>query len=135
MAFSDEWDSIYKDNRQLSIWPWTDLVSLVKRYIKYEGEIKILELGCGAGANIPFLSSLENASYCGIEGSEHIVGQLNEKYKSCNNVKIVCGDFTKEIPFQYEFDLIVDRSSITHNTTADIVKTYRQQRDFAYSNI
>ena len=36
--------------------------------------------------------------------------------------RIVTGDFTVGIPFDVEFDLVVDRSSLTHNTTADIVR-------------
>lgn len=32
------------------------------------------------------------------------------------------GDFTEALPFDGEFDLILDRSSVTHNSTADIRK-------------
>ena len=35
---------------------------------------------------------------------------------------IVVGDFTKELPFQKKFDLIVDRASINHNPTNEIKK-------------
>ena len=37
----------------MSIWPWSDLVSYVMRYVPPNfAEFKVLELGCGAGANI-----------------------------------------------------------------------------------
>ena len=65
MTFSNEWDVIYKDNSQLSIWPWSDLVSLVHKNCKSiitKRDGKVLELGCGAGANIPLFLSL-NLNY------------------------------------------------------------------------
>ena len=36
---------------------------------------------------------------------------------------IVAGDFTKEIPFDMDFDLILDRGSLTCNSTEDIKKS------------
>ena len=34
MTFSNEWDQRYQENTHMSIWPWSDLVSFVKRYSK-----------------------------------------------------------------------------------------------------
>jgi SAM-dependent methyltransferase len=79
---------------------------------------RVLELGCGAGANIPFFNWL-GVDYAAIEGSETIVGKLWERFPELKN-NIVVGDFTKEIPFASRFDLVVDRASLTHNTTAAI---------------
>ena len=52
-GFSIEWDQRYKENLQMSIWPWSDLVSAVMR-LRLPASTRVLELGCGAGANIPF---------------------------------------------------------------------------------
>ncbi len=69
MGFSNEWDSIYADGQQKSIWPWSDLVSFVMRYARPKGPTyRVLELGCGAGANVPFFRYL-NVEYCAIDGS------------------------------------------------------------------
>lgn len=54
MTFSKEWDNLYRNNQQMSIWPWSDLISYIKRYTEGVSGKSILELGCGAGANIPF---------------------------------------------------------------------------------
>lgn len=119
MGFSKEWEDRYKANTHLSVWPWSDLVSYVKRYSPPLGsEFKVLELGCGAGANIPFFIEL-GVPYYAIEGSSTIVKRLKKKFPELkNNIKV--GDFTKEIPFSGQFNLIVDRASLAHNTTAAI---------------
>ena len=33
MSFSNEWDERYQNNSHMSIWPWSDLVSLVILHI------------------------------------------------------------------------------------------------------
>lgn len=120
MSFSTEWESIYQANQQMSIWPWSDLVSYVMRYSKPSTEIfKVLELGCGAGANIAFFQHL-NVEYYATEGSTSIVNYLIEKYPSLSE-KIKVADFSKELPFDTTFDLIFDRASITHNNTKAII--------------
>lgn len=122
--FSQEWDECYRKNTQMSIWPWSDLVSYVMRYARPDSpKYRVLELGCGAGANIPFFSHL-GVDYCAIEGSPSIVGKLWEKFPELKK-QIVVGDFTKEIPFEGQFDLIFDRASLTHNSTKAIMQTIK----------
>lgn len=121
MTFSPEWDERYRELTHMSVWPWSDLVSYVMRYACPTGPgFRVLELGCGAGGNIPFFLSL-GADYYGIEGSPAIVGKLRERYPVLN-ANIVAGDFTDEISFAGEFDLVVDRASLTHNASAAIVR-------------
>ncbi|PIR23350.1 MAG: methyltransferase type 11 [Deltaproteobacteria bacterium CG11_big_fil_rev_8_21_14_0_20_45_16] len=119
MSFCEEWDVTYQQGSQMSVWPWSDLVSLVMRYARpLSKEFRVLELGCGAGANIRFFREL-GVQYYGIEGSSHIVEQLKKRFPELEN-QLVAGDFTKELFFEGDFDLIVDRSSLTHNPTIDI---------------
>jgi len=118
MSFSNEWDQTYKDNAHQSIWPWSNLVSLVMRYARPSSTSRVLELGCGAGANIPFFEWLK-VDYHSIEGSETIVKMLQENFPVYKDT-LVAGDFTKPFPFEGQFDLIVDRASITHNSTTAI---------------
>jgi SAM-dependent methyltransferase len=120
MNFSPEWDERYRENPYWGIWPWSDLVSFVMRHARPEGPGgRVIELGCGAGANIPFFLSL-GMEYYGIEGSVVIVENLRERFPALEN-NIVVGDFTQEIPFHGEFDLVVDRAALTHNKTDAIV--------------
>lgn len=101
----------------MSKWPWSDLVSYVM-HMHPTQNCRILELGCGAGANIPFFLDL-NVDYCAIEGSLAAVTMLRKKFPNLKD-KIIIGDFTKNIPFQGYFDIVIDRASLTHNTTSAI---------------
>ncbi|MGG3887909.1 class I SAM-dependent methyltransferase [Metabacillus fastidiosus] len=125
MGFSKEWQERYEQQTHLSIWPWSDLVSYVMRYAKPDRkDFKVLELGCGAGANIPFFLNL-GVEYYSVEGSQYIVNQLLEKYPLLKG-NIIAGDFTKYLPFNMQFDLIVDRGSLTCNSTESIKNTLEQ---------
>jgi SAM-dependent methyltransferase len=129
MAFSEEWNEQYKQNAHLSIWPWNDVVSLTMRNCREEfsKKFKVLELGCGAGANIPFFAS-HDLEYYAIDGSEIIVKKLQEIYPKFKN-QITVGDFTKTIPFDCEFDLIVDRAAVTCNSEFAIRSTMKLVKD------
>ena len=121
MGFSPIWDENYKQSLELSIWPWDEVVGLTHRYCQIKSSMIVLELGCGAGANIPFFASI-GADYYAIEGSAHIVSQLQNSFKS-DKIHITCGDFTKSFKFDEligRVDLILDRSSVTHNSTQSI---------------
>ena len=122
MGFSQEWDKCYRDNTQLSIWPWSDMVSLVHRHCKTliaARTGRVLELGCGAGANIPLFLAL-GMDYYAIEGSQTIVGQLHKRYPHLtNNIRV--GDFSADQLFDGNFDLVIDRAALTHNNTISIM--------------
>ena len=119
MTFSLKWDERYRSNTQMSIWPWSDLVSYVIRYTNStRKKMRVLELGCGAGANIPFFLE-QGFKYYGIEGSNTMINKLKKKFPKIKN-NFAVGDFTKELVFDRKFDLIIDRGSLTHNSTKSI---------------
>ncbi len=119
MGFSPEWEECYKNKQQLVEWPWSDVVRFIKRYVKiWNSGFRVIELGCGSGPNIPFFLSL-GADYYAIEGSKSMVDCVKKKFHNMDN-NIICGDFTHEINIKGPFDLVLDRSALTHNTTSDI---------------
>ncbi|HET7086172.1 MAG TPA: class I SAM-dependent methyltransferase [Rhizomicrobium sp.] len=121
MTFSREWDTAYK-GKQRAIWPWSDMVSYVNRYARpADGFRRVLEMGCGAGANIPFFVQ-QGMDYYSIEGSPTIVARLHEAFPELR-ARILVGDFTAQIPFDGPFDLVVDRASIAHNNVQSIART------------
>lgn len=130
MSFSPEWDAIYRNGQHMSNWPWSDMVSYVMRYARppsvHPEQFSVLELGCGAGANIPFFRSL-GVNYWGIDGSHHIIAQLRERFPELKD-QLIVGDFTEALPFDQSFDLIVDRAGLTCNKTAAIERTLAQVR-------
>lgn len=117
-----EWERRYQENSHMSVWPWSDVVSYVMRHARPAGaHVRVLELGCGAGANIPFFLSC-GVDYCAIEGSATIVESLWERFPQLKD-NIVAGDFTQHLPFDGQFDLVIDRASLTHNDTAAIARS------------
>jgi len=125
-GFSLEWESIYKSGDQYTLWPWSDLVSLVSIYFKNKKDISklnVLELGCGVGANIPFFKSL-GVNYYAIEGSETAVNHIHMNFPDLSN-SVIKGDFTKSSSYDFnlKFDLVVDRSAVTLNTGMSIKNT------------
>lgn len=116
-GFSPEWEQTYRDSAHLSIWPWSDLVSLTHRHASPKaGFVRVLELGVGAGANLPFFERL-GCELHGIDGSASIVDKLRQAFPALAP-NLVCGDFTRTLPYEHgRFDLVVDRASITHNAT------------------
>ena len=124
MGFSIDWNERYQNGEHQSIWPWSNLITLLFGYTnirKRRSSFKILEVGCGAGANIPLFASVES-DYSGMDGSEHTIAQLRLKFPNLAN-QLFVGDFTQSLPSHKKFDLIVDRAAITHNSTADIRAT------------
>jgi SAM-dependent methyltransferase len=130
MGFSQEWEQRYAENTHMSIWPWSDLVSLVHRHCKpliTTGGGRVIELGCGAGANIPLFRTL-GLDYYAIEGSPTIVAQLHQRYPDlAKNIRV--SDFTLEQPFDVDFDVVIDRGSLTCNTTVSIQRALQKMYD------
>ena len=125
MVFSTQWEQIYRQGGQSSVWPWSDLVSYVMRYSPPDRRpYRVLELGFGAGANVPFFLSI-GADYSGIEGSPTAVERVRQRFAGADGLRVACCDFTESIPFEETFDLVVDRSSLTHNGTTAIRRCLR----------
>jgi len=114
------WNKIYKTNKQFSIWPWSDLVSLSTKFCNLKKNIEVLEIGCGVGANINFFLS-KNCNYTGIDISSYAINYLKKFYKNTNVNLFDCNYINYDTKKKY--DLIIDRCAITcGNNTLDIKK-------------
>lgn len=129
MVFSREWEALYDQNRHSSVWPWSDVVALVMRHARPHSEpsrFRVLELGVGAGANIPFFRSL-GVEFWGMDGSRIAIDRLKAAYPDLAD-RLVVADFTQNWPVSGSFDLILDRASLTHNSGPDIERTLARIR-------
>lgn len=121
-GFSNQWEKAYSSGRHLSLFPWTDLVILVNKFahpsVFEKSHPKVLEIGCGAGANISFLKNI-GFEYHGIDGSDTAINLCRDRFPDIKN-NLIKGDFSESFKFEKKFDLIVDRASLTHNTTITI---------------
>ena len=77
--------------------------------------MRVLELGCGAGANIPFFKAI-GAEYFGIDGSEFVIDRLHKQFPDLVD-RIMYGNFVTKTRFPILFDLVLDRASTSHNST------------------
>jgi SAM-dependent methyltransferase len=125
---NNPWNKIYKSGKQHSVYPWSNLVSLIKKNFKTNSNhVPILEIGCGYGANIQFL--LDNGfDYYGVDISNFAIQKLKKKFPLLKE-KLFALDFSKtKINSNIKFELIIDRGSGTHCTTEqfkDFLKIYK----------
>ena len=98
--FSKDWDKIYKKNKQVNNWTWSELVSYYNRYFKKKNKknFNVLEIGSGTGPNAAFFFK-NNINYRAIEGSYNAVKLQQKKYPKFKK-NFICGDFTKSLKFK-----------------------------------
>lgn len=114
------WDKLYSNRLHFSRWPWSDLISICSKYSRFNKKLKILEIGCGVGANVPFFLS-KNCDYTGVDISKNAIKFLKKKYKSKRLNFIHCDYINLKV--NKKFDLIIDRGSITSgNSYVNIIR-------------
>ena len=115
------WDNVFKNNKW-GKYPCEELVRFIARKyfdVPSREDIKILELGCGTGANIWFLAR-EGFSVTGIDGSS-VALEIAEKrmLRKKLDVKLSQVDVMM-LPFDNEcFDCIIDVECIYANSLKD----------------
>lgn len=128
----EAWENnIYSKGKQLNKYPFDLLVSIVVRKFfdipfSQRKNIKVLDLGCGAGNNAKFLAENGFDVY-GVDGSEAAIKVCNERFKKWNlKGNFIQGDFLN-LPYGNDFfDLAIDRESLYANKFNDIKKTIQE---------
>ncbi|WP_457601069.1 class I SAM-dependent methyltransferase [Hydrogenivirga sp.] len=116
-AFQELWEDLRKEGRNVSRYPYEKVIRFVMRYHPRDRErrdIKVLEVGCGAGNNLWALA-MEGFDVYGIDGSPTAI-QLAETLFDRFGLKghLYTQDFIEHYPFPDEhFDLIIDRAALT----------------------
>jgi cyclopropane fatty-acyl-phospholipid synthase-like methyltransferase len=105
------WNNFYKKKGQNFFWPWSDVITLINRNIKGKKKIKVLEIGIGSGANVPFYLS-RNFDVFGVDRSFEAIKILRQRYPKLKK-NLFSSDFIEKKIKKKNFDLIVDRGSIS----------------------
>lgn len=127
VAFQSLWEDLRKEGKQTARFPYEKVISFVFRFYPKEKEkkdVKILEVGCGAGNNLWALA-MEGFEVYGIDGSETAIKMAKETFDKFGiKGEFFLQDFTNNFPFKNEtFDLVFDRGSITCIDTEEAKRT------------
>lgn len=137
------WEKKYRDGHRQR-YPWDMVVSFIFRNApsdRARGDVRILEVGFGAGSNLWF-AAREGFAVGGIEGSESAVTSARERFESEGlEGDLRVGDFTTPLPFaDASYDLVIDRGAITccsftagQRTIAEIARVLRPGGAFLFT--
>lgn len=124
MSFDTNWEEkVYKKNKQINNYPFDWVVSSVSKYISKNKKNVAVELGCGTGNNLEFLSGHGYSKIIGVDGSKSAIGYTKKKLKKNKKIILIQADFSKTL-FK-NVDLFLDRGSITHNRKKNIRKIFK----------
>ena len=73
----------------------------------------VLDVACGTGVMFDYYLSRGVASVTGIDIAPQMAKIAAEKYASCANVQVICGD-VEEYPFDRQFDRVVVYNAFPH---------------------
>jgi SAM-dependent methyltransferase len=111
-------DGVYDKGLQLNKYPFTNVVSAFMRRFPQRQErrnVKVLEIGFGAGNNIEFLAR-EGFLCWGIEQSQIATAHAKNRLRELEFKADLCVGDMRHLPFpDNSFNIVLDRSSITHN--------------------
>lgn len=128
MSWDNVWNEIF-ENREWGRYPAEDLIRFIaKNYYKEIGrrKIKILEIGCGTGANLWYMAR-EGFSVYGIDGSKVAINKAKQRLDS--EIKNWSGELLEgdvvNLPFKDNyFDAVVDSEVICCNSYEDSKRIY-----------
>jgi SAM-dependent methyltransferase len=119
-----DWEKdIYSRGRQFNKWPYTEVVSEVKRL--YPGDslsgLSIAEIGCGTGNNLLFFAS-EGCLVSGLDYSPTALTVARDLLAQNGlEASLTTGDVTQSLPWKDEsFDILLDRACLTQISHKDL---------------
>ena len=120
-------NEIYSQEKHINRYPYGELISVFFNSLRFlntkiqdKKDVSILELGCGTGNNLWFLSEL-GMNVFGIDGSKSACEIANRLCDERNvQVNIINAHFDS-LPFEdNKFDIIIDRESTCSGTQENI---------------
>lgn len=130
MSWDPVWNAIFR-SREWGRYPPEELIRFVARNFYQSadrGSVRILELGCGPGANIWYLAR-EGFAAWGIDGSAYAVDQARVRLESEGlSAELRVGDFTQLLD-SYQpgsFDAVVDVAAVQCNRAEAVARCIAQ---------
>ena len=97
MSWDQTWEAIYQ-TRGCNRYPSEEVIGFIMRHfskVPDRKQVKILEIGCGQGANLSFLAR-EGFDAYGIDGSKTAIEKSKEMLKADGlNAHLQVGDFVE----------------------------------------
>jgi SAM-dependent methyltransferase len=121
-----EWDEIFKEEGMVFTEPHPEM-KRISEMLQERGLNRILDLGCGTGRHLVFLSHSGFDVY-GFDASPTAINLASEWLES-ENLGATVRLHRMEEPFPYEtdfFDAVISIQVIHHNLMKDIVNTIRE---------
>lgn len=130
------WDPVWEDVHRSGLWgqyPGEDLIRFAKRNFAQagRGDVRILEVGSGAGANLWFLAR-EGFCVHGVDGSETAVRNTAQRLdRECpdwrrGDARVVAGDYTAiEYPPAH-FDAVIDIAAVCYADAHTATRVYER---------
>lgn len=130
MAWDPIWEKVFRE-KDWGKYPGEDFIRFVARNF-YRAEdrskIKILEVGCGTGANLWYMAR-EGFSVYGIDGSPTAIEKAKKRLdKECPGWKgqLIVGDIGKLTFPDGFFDAVTDCEALSCNSFEDSVAIYKE---------
>lgn len=125
------WDNLYSNKKHQSIWPFTKIVSFVNKFYKKK-KAKVLEIGSGYGANIPFFLH-KKFDYYGLDYSKVALNFLKKKFTKIKK-KLFLINLEEDQILLKKFDLIIDRGCLVHIRKKYLKKVINKLHDSLNKN-
>ena len=126
-TFDQIWEDIHK-NKEWGRYPSEEVIRFVARnyYNQDRDKVKILDFGCGAGANTWFLAREGFDTYA-FDGSKTAVNKAKSYLKKENlNAKFQVADALEVSYPENYFDCIIDGFVISLSTLSNIISIYQK---------
>lgn len=126
------WDSVFS-SQEWGKYPSEDLIRFIARnfyHVENRLDVKILELGCGPGANIWYFAR-EGFSFCGVDCSNTAIEQaslrLDKEFPNWRqHSELVVGN-VNNLPFEKEyFDAVIDNECIYCSDFSTATEIYNE---------
>jgi len=133
MSWDPVWDDVYR-TRAWGQYPGEDVIRFVQRHfgaVQERGRVRLLEIGCGAGANLWYLAR-EGYSVHGIEGSTTAVQLAAERLdRECpgwreRGGRVEAADMARVAAPAASFDAVLDVVALCYSDFSEASRTYAE---------